>query len=188
MADINLLGTENQTTNYTRASASLIVKILAVVLVLVLVYYGYLRVQISRARATTQATLAKTQQFKAEALADKARGEVITRQGQLQALDKLIKGHLYWSGLLPELARVTLKSANYASLGADSAGTLTLDVLVPSYAEADKYLQVFDLPQFNAQFSDVKVLSISKVQQENSLKIDLKLQLKFNPDYIRKTL
>ncbi len=188
MADINLLGVENQKSNFARTGVSLFVKLLVVVLILVVAYYIYLRVQISRTRSATASTLVKTQQIKADALADKARGEVVTRQGQLQSLDKLIKNHLYWSGLLPELARVTLKSSNYSSFGADGSGTLTLDVVVPTYADGEKYLQVFDLPQFNEQFSDVKVLSITKVQQDNTVQINLKIQLKFNPEFIRKTL
>jgi hypothetical protein len=187
MADINLLGVENQKTNFARTGAGLAVKVLVAIVIIVIGYYIYLRVQINRTRSAIKSAQAQTEKAKADALANKDRGELLTRQGQLQSLDKLIKGHLYWSGLLPELAGVTLKSSSYASFKADAAGTLTLDVLVPTYADADKYLQIFNLPEFNKQFSDVKVIAITKVQQETSVQIDLNLQLKFNPEFIRKT-
>jgi hypothetical protein len=188
MADINLLGTNNQGFNFARTGASWAVKILAAVLVLVLLYYGFLRLQISRTNGAIRDTQAKTSQLEADVLTGKNRGEVITRQGQVQNLNTLIKSHVYWSGLLPELAHVTLKSASYAGFTADTAGTLNLDIIVPNYAEADKYIQVFDLPQFNQQFSDVKILSISKIQTGSTVQTEMKLQLKFNPQFIRKTL
>lgn len=188
MADINLLGTDNSNYNFAKTGASLAVKILVGLLVLVLLYYGYLRWQVSRTENSIRDMQAKTSQVEADALGRPERGEVVTRQAQLQNLDSLIKNHLYWSGMLPQLARVTLKSASYAGLNADTNGTLSLDVIVPNYAEADKYIQVFDLPEFNQQFSDVKVLSINKIQQGSTVQVELKLQLKFNPDFIRKSL
>lgn len=188
MADINLLGSDSQKFNIAQTSAHLIVKILLGVLVVVILYYAYLRIQISRTQNSVRTLQAQTAAIEAEALNQKERGEVVTRQGQLQNLDSLIKNHLYWSPLLPELARVTLKSASYATFNADGTGVLNIDVTVPSYADADKYIQVFDLPQFNQQFSDVKILSINKVQEGNTVQIGMKLQLKFNPEFIRKTL
>lgn len=189
MADINLLGGENKSSfNLGTTSASLAVKALVVVAVLVVLYYGYLRVQISRTRNSIQSTISKTNQLKSQAVSSKERGEVITRQGQLKNLNTLIKNHLYWSGMLPELARVTLKTASYSSITADSTGLLNMEVLVPDYTSADKYLQVFDLPQFNEQFSDVKVLSITKQQKDDQVQTSMKLQLKFNPEFIHKTL
>ncbi len=187
MADINLLSTDSQKFNFAQKGVGLLIKALLVVLALVLLYYGYLWVQISRTNKAVQAAQVKTSQVEAEALTRKDRAEIVTRQGQLQSLDGLIKNHLYWSGLLPELARVSLKSASYTSFTAEAAGTLSLDVAVPTYADADKYIQVFNLPQFNQQFSDVKVLSIGKVQQGSTEQINMKLEVKFNPDFIRKT-
>lgn len=189
MADINLLdNSASDKPGYALAGAGIAVKILIGVLLLVVLYYGYLRLQSSRTQKAIDDLRVQTAQAESEALTRTERGEVVTRQGQLQSLDGLIKDHFYWSGLLPELARVTLKSASYASLQAMSTGTLNLDVIVPSYADADKYLQVFDLPQFNEQFSDVKVLSISKVQSGSTVATQLKIQLRFNPEFIKKKL
>jgi hypothetical protein len=188
MADINLLGSDNQKTNFTQTSASLAIKILIGLLVLVILYYGFVKIRTSRARNSIVEVQSKTSQLKAEALGDKQRGELITRQGQLQNLEGLIKNHFYWSGLVPELARASLKSSSYTNFKMESSGVMSLDVVVPTYADADKYIQVFDLPQFSRQFSDVKVVSINKIQQGNSVQIELRLELKFNPAFIHKTL
>jgi len=188
MADINLLGNTNKGFSFARNGASMAAKILATVLVLVLLYFVFLRLQISQTTRAVNDAQAKTSEVESETLAGKDRGEVVTRQGQVQNLNNLLKSHVYWSGLLPELARVTLKSASYVGFTADTFGVMSVDVIVPTYADADKYLQVFDLPQFNQQFSDVKVLSISKIQSGSTVQTEMKLQLKFNPAFIHKTL
>jgi hypothetical protein len=188
MADINLLSTDSQKFSFSQAGTGAAVKILAGVLILVVAYYGYLRWQVSRVGKSTQTVQAKTRQVESDTINNKQRAEVVTRQGQVNDLDGLIKNHVYWSGLLPELARVTLKSASYAAFDADTAGTMNLTAIVTTYADADKIIQVFDLPQFNQQFSDVKILSLSKIEEEGQVKIKLILQLKFNPTFIRKTL
>ena len=110
---------------------------------------------------------------------------MITRQGQLQSVNGLIKNHMSWSYLLPELARVTLRSSSYTTISADSTGTLTMSVSAPNYSDLDQYLQVFNLPQFNQQFSDVKVLSVSKAQEGSNLTTQMRIELKFKPDFIR---
>jgi hypothetical protein len=188
MADINLLSTNNQSPVAAQHQASLVVKIIAVVLVLVVLYYGYLWYQASRVNNRIEYTQSQIGKTQAEALAMKERSALITRQGQLQTADTLVKNHVFWSYLLPELARVTLKSTSYATIAATSEGVLNLTVTAPSYADLDKYLQVFNLPQYNKEFSDVKVLSIIKAQDENTLSNEMKLQLKFNPAFIRNRL
>jgi hypothetical protein len=185
MADINLLSTTTQTSNTAEHSASLAVKILGGILILLLLFYGYTWLQMRRTQSALASVQTQMNRAQSEAINMKDRGQLITRQGQVQALDTLIKNHLYWSYLLPELARVTLRSASYSTIGADANGVLSLTVNLPSYAEADKYLQVFDLPQYSQQFSDVKVLSITKAQVGSTAQTQLKLQLKFNPEFIR---
>nr|MDQ3018735.1 hypothetical protein [bacterium] len=100
-------------------------------------------------------------------------------------LNILIKDHLYWSYILPELARVTLKSAKYTAIEAESTGKLNLTVSLASYDDLDKFLQIFDLPEYNQQFSNVKVMSLVKTQQEDVVETVARLQLTFNPAYIR---
>lgn len=188
MADINLLSTDNTHKFHFTQGAGLVVKVLIGVLVLIILYYGYLRWEINHTKSTTSALEAKTVKLTAEAMGRKDRDEIVTRQGQLQSLDGLIKNHVYWSDFLPELARVSLSSSTYASFLADATGVLDVTVVVPTYADADKYVQVFDLPQFNTQFSDLRILSMSKVQEVNLVATQLKLELKFNPNFIHKTL
>lgn len=185
MPDINLLSTNSQHSSYANTGAGLAVKILGVLLVLVLLYWGYLAYAVSQAHKDLATMTAKTAQVQSDAMNRKERNELITRQGQLQSLDGLIKNHMSWSYMLPELARVTLRSSSYTTISVDTAGLLTMTVNAPNYSDLDEYLQVFNLPQFNQQFSDVKVLSINKTQEGSNLETQMRLQLKFNPDFIR---
>jgi hypothetical protein len=188
MAEINLLQPEQVSASTLIGRGQYFVsRILMIILIVMLAGYAYLFVDLSRTNTNVAKTKSKIAQAQQEALNNKNRGELLTRQGQLKELDTLIKGHLYWSYLLPELARVTLKSAKYSNIEADATGKLNLTVSLNSYEELEKFLQIFDLPEYNEQFSNVKVISITKTQQEATGTIDtaVKLQLTFNPAYIK---
>ncbi len=185
MPDINLLSTDNQESNYSSAGAGLVTKILGVVLIITLLYFVYLWFAVSQARKELASSIAKTSSAQNEAINRKERSELVTRQGQVQSLNLLIQNHLYWSYILPELARVTLRSSTYSNVSAGADGTLNLTVRAVEYSDLDQYLQVFNLPQFNQQFSDVKILAVSKAQQGSNLESEMRLELKFNPDFIR---
>jgi hypothetical protein len=188
MANINLLSTTDNTgssASISRRLAHLIARLLALVLLAVFAYYGYLQYSARSTAKDLKEVKDKTTQAQRDALGNKDRLELITRQGQMQNLDKLIKGHVSWSYLLPELARVSLRSASYASVEAASSGKMILTVSLPDYREVDKYLQIFDLPEYNEQFSDVKVMSITKAQQGTVLVTQLKIQLTFNPEFLK---
>ncbi len=162
MPEINLLSTTKEQPKFSNAKASMSIKILSLLLLLTLAYFAYLWFAARQARADIATLNAKIAQKQSDVFSRKDRAELITRQGQLQNLNGLVKNHLYWSYLLPELARVTLKSSTYSTVTADSSGTLTMNVTAPTYEDLDKYLQIFNLPQFNQQFSDVKVLSLTR--------------------------
>lgn len=186
MAEINLLQTENPAVDQGFGVVTrLVAKILSVILVVVvLVYVGlYVYGWLNGKRLTSIKSDIQTAQ--SEALANKDRQELVTRQEQLGNLETLIDNHLYWSHLLPELARVTLKSARYTEIEASSDGKLNLAVTLPSYEEVEKYMQIFDLPEYNQQFSNVRILSIETVQADTSIEIQLRLELNFNPEYIK---
>jgi hypothetical protein len=187
MANINLLSTDNapSSASVTRRLARLIAQLLALVLLAVFAYYGYLQYSARTTAKELQEVKEKTAQAQRDALGNKDRLELITRQGQLQSLDKLIKAHVSWSYLLPELARVSLRTASYTSVEAAAGGKMILTATLPDYKEVDKFLQIFDLPEYNEQFSDVKVMSVTKAQQGANLVTQLKIQLTFNPEFIK---
>ncbi len=185
MPDINLLGAENR-----RQPASLLnimpllVKLLTLVLILLAVYYAFTRFRISSANKQVQKLQQEVSQKRSELVADEQRNQVLTRQAQLVDLQQILSQHLFWSRFLnSELPRITLKSASYSSISAQSDGTVILVVSVPTYEDLDKYLQVFDLPKVNKdlkQFTDVQVKSITRAQQGNSLLTSFKIELKYN--------
>lgn len=188
MADINLLQPEQiSSSTLIGRGEYFISRILMIILIVVVAGYGYLFFDESRSASNVDKTKAYIAQAQSEALNNKDRGELLTRQGQIKELNPIIKGHLYWSYLLPELSRVTLKSAKYTAIEADASGKLNLSVSLSSYEELEKFLQIFDLPEYNKEFSDVKVTSISKNQQEKTGSVEtlVKLQLTFNPSYIK---
>jgi len=187
LAQINLLKQQKESTSdILQTVTSISVKVLAFALLAVVVYYGYLYFN---ARAKTkkisdiQATIAAEQKD----LGDPAeRSKLFTRQQQLQELMKLVSSHPYWSSLLPVLAKSTLNSANYMKIQALTDGTLSLSVTVPSNEDLDKYLQVFDLPQFYNNFYDIRIGSISKTQVGNTLMTQFDVTMKFNTAILQK--
>lgn len=186
MPDINLLQSESHDIGSEVSNAARIVaRLLVFVVVAAILAYGALffwgwTTQGSIEKVTTQ--VAAKQQ---EILANKDRNELVTRQEQLKELNTLIDEHLYWSYLMPELARVTLKSGRYTNIEAKSDGKLNLTVNLPSYEDIEKFMQIFDLPEYNQQFSNVRIVSIGKTQSENSIETRVSLQLTFNPEFIK---
>lgn len=169
MPQINLLGQDTERSVGTLGRGPVyIVRIFALLFLLLLAAWGFLalRVKMNMSKANkVQADIRKVQD---EIVAMPAWRQVVTRQGQVKAAEGLLDGQQFWSRLLPELARVTLQSASYLSFSADARGTARMSVSVPSYADFDKFLQVFDLPQFNDHFSQVTVSSVEKYQQGDS--------------------
>ena len=80
---------------------------------------------------------------------------------------------------------MTLRSAKYTSIDATNDGSLNLAVSLPNYTEVEKYMQIFDLPEYNKQFSNVRIVSIDTLQEETSIEILLRLKLDFNPEFIK---
>lgn len=141
-----------------------VVRVLAVGLFALIIYYGWLNYSSSKLTKEILTTQQKLKQEANDALAISQRDEVLTRQLQLKTLQGAIGQHVYWSQLLPELARVTLKTASYTSLKVGDDSTLSLNASVPTLGDLDKYLQVFDRPEFNKYFSNVRIGGYSKAQ------------------------
>ncbi len=186
MPDINLLQTESrdigaQASNIVRVFA----RIFALLVFLAFIAYGVLFVFGWTTQGSIEDTNVAIQTKQAEAMANKDRNELITRQAQLTELETLVNNHMYWSYLMPELARVTLKSARYTTIEAKDTGKLNLTVNLPTYDDVEKYLQIFDLPEYNQQFSNVRVVNITKTQSESDIQIELNIQLTFNPQFIK---
>jgi len=187
MSEINLLQTHSTFDRVKEKSKRWLLRVATLALLLTFGLYGYLyyrdwssKKQIAEHQqviAETQSSLENNQQ----------RAELITRQGQLKSANELIQAHLFWSGLLPELARVTLASAEYSTVETTDEGDLNLTVTVPTYADAEKYLQVFDLPEYNRYFSNVRLLSLSRSQKDNLLQTVMRLQLTMDESLLKPT-
>lgn len=187
MADINLLSSDFQdTSKINNGLLSRIIAILALVLLVIAVGIYVVLWLVNRSSTKTLVnTKQQTQTLQTEALGNKDRNELVTRQEQLEQLSTLIDKHVYWSYLFPEIARVSLKSAKYTQIKAVSDGNMELDVMLPNYTEVEKFMQIFDLPEYNQQFSNVQIIGIDKIQNGTTIEITLRLRLKFNPNYIK---
>ena len=185
MADINLLQTQTTISTVRDQGKRWLFRL--AVLILVVVVGAYIILLLSNWRTESKLSTAQAQIKKVQDSLNnnKKRSELITRQAQISHIDKLLNNHLYWSEFLPELARVTLTQAQYSIIEVDKEGHLNLTVTVPSYADAEKYLQVFDLPEYNQKFSNVKVMSLSKIQQDELIKTTMRLQLTLNSDLLK---
>jgi hypothetical protein len=186
MAQINLLGAQEKTTNYAKALSSFIAKILALILVLVLAYYAFLFVKGNSQTKQVAKLEQEITRVEQDIQTNSDKNQVFTRQAQLKDLGLLARQHIYWSGIIPELARVTLKTASYTSFLSKENGDISMVVEVPSYEELDKFLQVFDLPQYNQQVNNVRVDSVTKVQKDDALRISAKVTFSYKTDSLRK--
>lgn len=188
MAEINLLQPEQiSASSIVGRSKFIVSRMLMVILVLIMAGYGYLFIEDSRVSGNIEKTQAKITQAQSVAMNNQDRAELLTRQGQLKELDKLVKDHMYWSYMLSDLAKITFKNAKYSNFEADTKGKMWATVNVSTYEELDKFVQVFNLPEYNKEFSDVRVITINKEQDANTGVTVLKarLQLTFNPEYIK---
>lgn len=187
MADINLLGTDSHNSSSVNNGmlARLLARLMMLLLFLSVAAYAGLYLLNYLSKNNLETTNTKIEQLQTQALASKDRNELVTRQEQLKQLDVLVDKHLYWSSLLPELARVTLKSARYSEITATSDGKLELSVLLPSYGDIEKFMQIFDLPEYNKQFSNVRIVGIDNTQTGTTIETKLRLELTFNPALIK---
>lgn len=187
MAQINLLDTEKKHNSLPwERLLSAIVKLLVVVLILVLVYYGYAYFRSKVLAENIYNLQNKIVEMQNKILRHPDRQELLTRQGQIKEIETLFKNHSYWSKLLPELARVTLKNATYLAFSGNQDGSAHLVVSVPSYTDFDQFLQVFDMPEFNENFSDVKITSVSKYLVGDVSGTKFEVNIKYDSDYIKK--
>ncbi len=184
MAQINLLKQKTVSENLWETLPGIFLKLLLVVALGVLAYYAWLYIKINKVNA--EITTIKEQNAKnlSTAFSLGQRDEVLSRQAQLKEFSSLVDKHVYWSHLLPEVAKVTLKTASYSSLRGVADGSMTLSVAVPSLNDLDKYLQVFDQPQFNKNFSDVKMGGFHKLVEEGTAMVKFDVQLKYNPNLL----
>lgn len=187
MSEINLLNNGSDTRVSSQAAGKAwTLRLAGAAFIATLLLYGYLFYSGWSAQKTVDKDQAAISAFQNNINSNKQRKELVTRQGQIKNANTLISEHMSWSYLLPELARVTVQSASYTNIIATSTGALDLTVTVPSYAEADKYLQVFNLPEYNKEFSNVRIMSLVRAQQEDQLQTVMRLQLTYNPEFLKK--
>lgn len=189
MSEINLLGSDSSGSS---VNSGVLSKVVARVVFFLLFLSVSTYIVLSVVNYTTNRSLETAQKqiqaVQAQALGNKDRNELVTRQEQLKELDTLVDNHVYWSYLLPELARITLKSASYTEITAKADGKMQLSVVLPSYADIEKFMQIFDLPQYNQQFSNVRIVGIDNTQSGSAIQTKLRLELTFNPSYIKDRL
>lgn len=185
MAQINLLKKNSFSEDFSEKIPSVLVKVLAAVLLMVLGYYGWLYSAVGKNTKELARLEKKVSDDRASALSMKERSELLVRQQQLKAFNTVTESQVYWSQLMPVLASSTLKSSIYNGLKVSPDGFVTLEVSVPNIQELDKFLQVFDLPEYNKYFSNVRIGSYSKVQDDKGTQIKFEVKFIFNPDIIK---
>lgn len=185
MAQINLLKQKSSGKNWLKLLSSLIAKLLMLAVLAAVVYYGWLYSQYRKAVAETASVEAKIIEAKKQAANIKKRDELLTRQGQLSQLDALVSNHVYFSQIFKPLADVTLKTSQYSSLKAFSNGNISLSVTVPNIQELDKFLQVLNSPKFIENFSNVRVGSFNKIQENDNVSYKFEINMNFNESLLQ---
>ncbi len=186
MAQINLLKQKSPSQNFAEAFPSIAVKILALVFLAVCIYYGFLFYQARQISRETLKVQGEISAGKRDVAVNTDRDELLTRQDQVAKLSGLIAAHAYWSQLFPALAASTLQKSKYSEIKITKDGTVALTASVPDLIEFNKFLQIFDLPEFNANFFDVHVSSFAKVKNsDGTTSINFGVLMKFDPALIK---
>lgn len=185
MAQINLLKQKNTVDNSINILVVIVARLLTLFLFLVLLYFGWLYLKGMAVKKEIPKIQARISEKKKEVLSLADRKEFFIRQQQLKELENLLGSHRYISNLLPVMAKVTLKSGSYNNITLNEEGLLSLNINLPNLTEVDKFLQVFDYPQFNENFTDVRVGSISKVLKDEQNLYNINFQMRFNPKLIK---
>jgi len=181
MAQINLLKQKQVSFDSLQIVTSLAVKFLFLILVGLVAYYAFLLYRIS---SETKKFFSIEQQIsdKGKQLAARPeRNELLTRQQQLKELNTLVGAHPYWSGMLPAMAKVMLKTANVVTFKALKDGTVTMSITVPAITDVEQFLQVFDLPEFNNNFYNIRIGSLGRSQSGDALLISFDVRMNYNP-------
>ncbi len=185
MPQINLL---KEKRSNPRALQPLIIGInfllMAVVLGLI-AYYGWMYFTVKSNTKNTVELQANIGKEKNAALKSPDRQQLLARQAQLKELEGIVAKHSYWSALLPSLAKVTLKEAQFMTVKIDTANLLNISVSVPNTESLDKFLQVFDLPEYNKNFYNLKIGSISNGQKEDKLLTKFDVRMNYNPELLK---
>ncbi len=180
---INLL--KQQSPFAVSGSVLSVVNKIIIVLILVLIgYYGWVYFQVKTVKTKITTLHSEIANKKTEFNQTKRSDELIIRQTQIKEFDNLINSHVYWSQLLPEIAKVTLKQATYLSIQTDSKHALSLSVQLANMVELNKFLQAFNSPSLNKYFRDVKIGGVSKVQEDDKNFIKAEITFDFNSKII----
>jgi len=187
MSQINLLSSERKSHQIPWYKfLRLLVKLSGLIMILELGAWGYLY-YVERSIETKIFDTQNEIKTVSNTLANsKERKELVARQGQIKNYNTLVSAQSHWSSFLTDrLARVTLKTSRYVAVNGDSNGSLRLTVSVPTYADLDKFLQIFDVPDMNKVFSDIKVISLSKSQVGDKLDIRFEVSMKYRPEALK---
>ncbi len=185
MPQINLLKEKNSNPRALQGMLAIVNIILIVIILGLGAYYGWMYFSVKSNNNNILDIQDKISKEKSAALKQPDRQQLLTRQAQLKELEGLIAKHPYWSAMLPQLATVTLKEASYMSVKLDTAGFLDVSVTVPNTESLDKFLQIFDLPEYYKNFYNLKIGSISNGQKDNKLLTKFDLRMNYNPDLLK---
>lgn len=185
MPEINLLANNNARGGVGDTLALLLVRALAVVLILLMLFFIYIFFSNRSVDSKIESTSAQIQKDQNEIAENSDRQRLLTRQAQLKEAKVIITNHVFWSRFFGDLAKSTLQNARFGSFASEADGTVTASVIVPDYATLDKFLQVFDLPAYNGNFSDVKIVSIAKAANSETNELDARIRFRYNTESLK---
>lgn len=185
MPEINLLANNNSRSGVGDTLALLLVRALAVVLIMLMLFFVFVFFSNRSVNTKIEKTSVQIQQDQDEIAKNSDRQRLLTRQAQLKEAKVIISNHVYWSRFFGDLAKSTLQTARFGSFASEADGTVMASVIVPDYATLDKFLQVFDLPAYNGNFSDIKIVSIAKAAGSEINELDARIRFRYNTESLK---
>ncbi|MBL8029782.1 MAG: hypothetical protein JNN11_00875 [Candidatus Doudnabacteria bacterium] len=181
MAEINLLKNPSGNASTWQTAASVLVKVLVFLAVGVVAYYVFLYFKLESAKDEVVMVENNIVENKKAALNMPGREELLSRQLQLKEFAAVTAGHAYYSKFLPALAKVTLKNAYFTNISLNNQGKMSMQAVVPTLLDLDKFLQVFNDPLVSSNFYNVRLGGFTKAEDQNGPVYTFNIQLDFNP-------
>jgi hypothetical protein len=187
MAQINLLRQNNSPEKKLGNITGIAVKLLVVAVFGVLGYYGFLYAQVSKINKQIMSVREVIAKEESKLSQLERRDELALRQSQLKEMEKIINSHVYWTTLLPELAKITLKpdKGYFTAVKILADGNVNVSLRSSSLEDIDKFLQAFDLPEVYKNFRNVSISSINRELVDESIERSLEVSFQYNPDLLK---
>jgi hypothetical protein len=181
MPEINLLQGNVNTSGNSTATRIVFGVLGAIVLLAAAGSGAYFYEQNSSVNSQIASTVAAQAAAQSSVTADKNYKSFTTTQQDLSSLTTLFGSHVGWTSLIPKFSSATLKAVSFSNFKAAIGGGVDVSGSAPSFADLDKMMQGFQLPDFSPFISSVSLVSIGLAHSSAGNSVSFSVHVNVNP-------